>query len=67
MIDVNFDKEINEMPYTEYGRLLETGELVVLRINYDYGYTIVVDVNGVCWKVTACVETFTAILTKVVN
>lgn len=67
MTNMNFDKDENEIPYNEYGELLTSGELVVIRINYEYGYTIVVDDKGECWKVTANIEKFTAILTRVVE
>lgn len=68
---MNYSKNVNKMPYEKYGRMLFSGELVVIRVNYDYGYVIVSDKAGQLWQVT-CDMTFgvtsaLVVLTKVVE
>ena len=66
---MDYAKDTNEMPYEEYGNMIYSGDLIVIRVNYDEGYTIVSDAHGQMWKVT-CDMTFGvtntfAVLTKV--
>lgn len=68
---MNYSKNVNKMPYEKYGKMLFSGDLVVIRVNYDYGYVIVSDKTGQLWQVT-CDMTFgvtsaLAVLTKVVE
>ena len=62
---MDFTKDKNEIPYDEYGIMLQNKDLHVIKINYEDAYTIVVDADGAMWKVTACIETFTAVLTRI--
>lgn len=58
-------KQVNEIPYEAYGDMLTNGELIVIKVNYNEAYTIVVDTDGNQWKVTYKQDGFLAILTKV--
>ncbi len=63
---MDYSQQVNKIPYTEYGELLFSGKLITIRVNYDEGYTIVSDTDGVLWKVTCDADDIrTAILTKI--
>ena len=62
---IDFSKQVNEIPYGTYGDMLTDGTLIVIRVNYNEAYTIVVDTEGNQWKVTYKQEGFLAVLTKV--
>jgi len=64
---MNYSKNVNKIPYERYGEMLTSGELIVIRISYDDGYTLVVDGDGNYWRVTYQQDGFLAILTKVDN
>lgn len=62
---MDYSKQVNEIPYDSFGEMLTSGKLVVIRISYDDGYTLVVDSEGDYWKVTYKQEGFLAVLTRV--
>lgn len=64
---MDYSKQINKIPYESFGEMLTSGELVVIRISYNDGYTLVVDSDGDYWQVTYQQDGFLAILTKVEN
>lgn len=64
---MNYDKDENIIPYEKFGDMLFTGKLTTIRVDYDNGYTIVSDVKGQLWKVTAVASKYgryVAVLTK---
>ena len=63
---MDYSKDVNKIPYEEYGKMLSSGELVVMRINYEGAYTVVMGKDGSYWKVTYQ-QGFMAVLTKVTN
>ena len=64
---MDYSKQVNKIPYESFGDMLTSGELIVIRISYNDGYTLVADQDGNYWKVTYQQEGFLAILTKVEN
>lgn len=65
---MNHSMQVKKIPYTTFGDMIFSGELIVIRINYDEGYTLVSDKDGTLWKATcdATDPTLTiAILTRV--
>ena len=62
---MDFNADVNEISYIEYGTLLSSNNLRIIQIKYDEKHVIVADYNGNYWKVVANLSTFTAILTRV--
>lgn len=62
---MDYSKQVNKIPYEDYGNLLSSGELLVMKISYADAYTIVIDREGRQWKVTYQQDGFLAVLTKV--
>lgn len=62
---MDYSKQVNKIPYEQYGDMLTSGELLVMRISYDDGYVLVSDRDGNYWKVTYQKEGFLAVLTRV--
>jgi len=57
---MDYTKNMNKIPYEEYGDMIYSGELTVLRVNYENGYTIVSDSEGQLWKVTCNMTDYSA-------
>lgn len=62
---MDYTKDVNIIPYEKYGDMLSSGELTVMRFDYDQAFTIVMDYIGNYWKVTYQKDGFKAILTRV--
>jgi len=58
---------VNKIPYDDFGIMLFSGDLQVIRVNYGGAYIIVVDGYGNYWKITHQQKGNLAIFTRVTN